>query len=319
MKGAFLLPKAARGFSHPPSFVVPLGALLIGFVSGCSRAFFVDLMVPSFVEVSKAGNQETDPEFMRYALPGSLLTLEGLLRISPENPYLLLLLAQGKCGYAWAFLESEDEARASRYYETGRDLALKALRLKSKVVDRALRGGEPLRSVTGELKDRDLVPFLFWLGNCWGSYLNLNLNNPKAILSASEVVALMNRVLELDEEYYYGGAYLFLAAYYSALPELAGGGLRKAYPYFEKAFTLSQRKFLLVHYYFLKNYALLLKDGEDPVTGKSGLTLFDEMVAEVDRADPRSLPELAFVNAVVKEKVRSLKEIRAELESLLSP
>lgn len=298
-----------------PNLPILLFCLLVSG-SGCSRAFFVDLMVPSLGESAKAGYKLTDPEFMRYALPGSLLTLQGLMEISPENPELLLLIAQGKCGYAWAFIEEEDPRRASHYYEEGRDLALKALALKSSRVKESLQEKKALNAITGELSDGALVPYLFWLGNCWGSYLNLNLNSPRVVLSAPQVLALMSRVLDLDPSYYHGGAYMFFAAYYAAIPELAGGGLRKAHPYFEKAFEISRRKFLLVHYYFLKNYALLLKDGEDPVTGKKGLELFDEVAKEVRRADPRALPDVAFVNAVVQKKLEGLEELRRELGDL---
>jgi len=302
-----------------PNVLFLLSGFLFLPLFGCGRAFFVDMMVPSLAEVGRAGYRNTDPEFMRYALPGNLLTLEGLREISPENPELLLLIAQGKCGYAWAFIEEGDPSRASRYYEEGRDLALKALSLKSSLVSKTLQEKRSLSAITREIDDRRLVPYLFWLANCWGSYLNLNLRNPRVLFSAPEVVGLMNRVIELDPDFYYGGAYLFLGAYYSAIPELAGGGLRKAYPYFEEAFKRSQRKFLLVHYYFLMNYALLLKDGEDPITGKTGLVLFDEVAREVDALDPEALPEVAFVNAVVKEKVSRLKKIRVELEELLTP
>jgi len=276
----------------------------------CGPSFFINLMVPTLGKVAQSSYKNTDPEFMAQALPGNLMMLEGMLELSPNNPELLLLVAQGKCGYALAFLEDQSPTRAKKYYEEGKKLALKALSLANGKVQKALEKKKPLREVTLAIDDPDLVPYLFWLGNCWGSWLNLSLTDPKALLQAADVVAIMSRVLDLNPSYYYGGAYIFFGAYYAGLPELAGGGLKKAYPYFEKAFQITNRTFLLVHYMYAKTYLLLLKDLEDPVTGKPGITLFDEIYKEVQEFPLEKAPELGLINAVVKKRMEILKKER---------
>ncbi|GAG59489.1 unnamed protein product, partial [marine sediment metagenome] len=51
----------------------------------------------------------------------------------------------------------------------------------------------------------------------------LNLDNPRAIFDLPKVEALMKRVLELDETYYFAGAHLFFGSLFAARPAMFGG------------------------------------------------------------------------------------------------
>jgi hypothetical protein len=57
-------------------------------------------------------------------------------------------------------------------------------------------------------------PALFWAGQCWGSWLSLNLDSVEAFSSLPRIDGLMNRVVKLDPSFHYAGPHLFLGAYY---------------------------------------------------------------------------------------------------------
>lgn len=268
------------------------------FLMSCSavRKVGINAMAPTLNEVAGVGYKQTDLQFMRLALPGNLIMIEGMLELSPQNVTLLNVLAQGYCGYALAFVEDEDPEWAKALYIKGRDFGIRALKTNSKF-RKALEKGERFEEAVAKINDEDYVPSLFWTGNCWGMWLNLSLTDPKALFDIPKILAIMKKVLELNDKFYYGGAHLFMATYYAGLPPMAGGGVDKALPEFEKAFEISENKFLLAHVFYAKFYAALIKDEE----------LFDRTIDYVLNFDISKAPELALVNTISKEKAKRLK------------
>ncbi len=65
----------------------------------------------------------------------------------------------------------------------------------------------------------------------------------KLIFHKSDVRAMMERVLELDETYFYGAAHRYLGAYYAITPESKGGSDKKAAEHFEKALAVEPNFF----------------------------------------------------------------------------
>lgn len=289
--------------------VVPALVAILG-ATGCTSVV-INQMAPTLGDVAGVGFRNTDVEFMGAALPGSLLQLEGFLSLSPKNQTLLLLNAEGKCGYALGFVEDDDPARASTYYLAGKDLALAALEGMNADFRKARAEGQAVRDAIKLVDDPDAVRAMFWAGNCWGSWLNLNMANPRAYFAIPDVMAIMQRVVELDPDYYWGGAQIFLGTFYAAAPPIAGGGLEKARPYFEAAFKASDRKFLMAQYQFARVYATMLKDQPDPVDGRTGAEIFDAMLAEIAEADPSAIPDLGLANAIVQRKARRLANERS--------
>ena len=78
---------------------------------------------------------------------------------------------------------------------------------------------------TTEKKD---VPLLFGVGAAWGGWIANTTDSVEAMADLPWVEALMERVLQLDPEYYYGGPHLFKAILLSTRPEQFGGNLKRA-------------------------------------------------------------------------------------------
>ena len=114
---------------------------------------------------------------------------------------------------------------------------------------------------------------------------------------------MMNKVIELDEKFFYGSAHLFFGAINGSLPKLLGGDPEKAKQHFERCLTLSDRKFLLAYIYLARYYAQPLLD-ED---------LFDQYLQQVEDAPLYILPENKLITAIAKEKARHLRGKKEEL------
>lgn len=218
--------------------------------------------------------QEPDPQLAREAIPANFKLLEILLYRNPNDRALLTLAAQYIATYAYAFVEPEIERleltdpdaaalakqRAVAFYARGQAYGLRALRQKSGLVE-ALEQGAPeaLTRALSRMGKAD-VPALFWTAFCWGTKLNLTLDQPASLADSGAVSALMQRVLELDEAYYYGGAHLFFGALLARLPESAGGLPAESQKHFEKALQLSEGKLLMTRVFYARYLAVKMQD-----------------------------------------------------------
>lgn len=292
------------------SYLLFTGVLAVS--AGCTR-LVVDRLVPAIGQVNAVAASKTDLEFMGKALPASILNLEGLLALDPDNLELIRLVAGSKCGYAVGWIEDQDPTRASRYYLEGQNLALDGLYKGSRSYRRAIDAGSSKSDAIATIKDPDMVPLLFELGTCGGAWLALNVKDPIALFNVPFVLGAMKKIIELDPNYFYGSAYMFLGAYYARTPAMAGGGLAKGKEYFQKAFTISKHKMLMTHYWYAKAYATTLRDLKDPDSGLTGRQIFDKMIKTIENADANTADDLALANAVAKRKAKNLKAERKSI------
>jgi hypothetical protein len=269
-------------------------AILAFFFSGCSvRRTVIRMMVPSLEEMSRSVETEGDTELVRAGLPGNILTLEGILASAPGNREIGVLVIRSRYSYAFAFLEDEDAGRAKAMYERGKNLGFEFLQHEG------LHETLPLDEFELQLSlcEADMVPLLFWIGNCWASWINLSRDNPSAIIQLPRVEAIMHRIIELDETYYYGGAHLVLGVLNASRPPMLGGKPEAARAHFDRAFEISNRTFLLIHFFFARYYCLQVMDGP----------LFNETLGEVVSAPADLLPAQKLANTIAKEKARKLR------------
>ncbi|OQY26718.1 MAG: hypothetical protein B6244_12855 [Candidatus Cloacimonetes bacterium 4572_55] len=272
--------------------------------NGCSiNKIAVGVMDDILQNGVTAMSEESDVQLAKDAFPGNLKLLEALIKSDPENTDVLLMAAQGYGGYAIAFVEEEDPERASKLYLRGKKYALMALQQKNKSIYQSLE--KPLADFENELmkaKKKD-TPWLFWLAYNWISYINLNKTSVRAIGDLPKVLAIMERVIELDPGYYYGGAHLSLGAYYGSLPKMMGGDPEIAKNHFQKAMELTDHKFLLTKVYFAQFYARNVFDEE----------LFDSLLNGVIEAPDDILPEQNLTNMIAKQRARRLLAQKEEL------
>ena len=283
------------------SAILPVCISMLLF-PGCVQTLAVNTMGSLVDEGFSAFTEESDLDFAEKALPGNLKLLEVMLRNNPTNTRLLRLASEGYSSYALGFLEDRQPDRARDFYLRGRDFGLRILRQDDKL-SRALDGSAD--DLTAELAKHDAgdVPGAFWTGFGWGSYIYLSLQNTDAIADLPRAEALMQFVADKDSAYYYAGADLFLGTLYGSRPKIFGGNPEKSRAHFEKALRITKGKFLMVHVYYARSYAVQTQNE----------ALFEELLSTVASTPIDVLPEFKLGNAIAKEKAKLLLAKKDEL------
>lgn len=246
---------------------------------------------------SKATFEECDPELARDSIPANLKIMEGLLKSDPENEYILRLLCTGYCGYALLFVETNDPSRASELYLRARGYGQRALGREGLIFGRSRINPEELRQTLLQIGPKKLDA-LFWFTLSWNGWINLNLDRPAALGQLTLAQACLERIMDLDPEYFYGLPYVLMGVIYSARPKMLGGDINKAEMYFKKAFELTGYKFYLVHYYYARHYAVRIQDRK----------LFIKLLDDIEQGDPRTLQEVCLINQVIKNRSKELRK-----------
>ena len=261
--------------------LLPLAAL-----AGCSLNRTAARVTAGVVDKGlPAVFSQSDPQYVREALPANLQLMEILLASDPGNKAMLVNASQGFCGYAFMFLEDEMPERASVFYLKGQAYA-----------ERALDG-----ATAATARKKDAHP-LFWHTFCKALYMNINRDNPEAIAEIPTLEPAALKLLELDPGYYYNAAEDILGAYHAIRPRMLGGSPEKAAEHFELALKGAGANFHLSRYLYAKMAAVAAQDAE----------LFDRLLNEIISAEPVE-GETRLANEVARIKAKKLLEKKDEL------
>lgn len=258
----------------------------MSMLSACSLNRFVVRQTANIIDGGlPAVFSQSDPQYVKEALPGNLQLMEILLQNDPSNRKLLINAAQGFCGYALMFIEDENPERASIFYAKGGAYA-----------SRALKGVKPETACKAD------VPPLFWQTFCKASYINLNRDKPEAVAELPDIEPAAEKILALDPDYYYNGAQSILGAYYSIRPRILGGDPEKAKAHFELALKGAGEGFLLNRFMYAKMAAVAAQDAG----------LFENLLNAVLTAEPKD-GSTRLPDEVAKIKAKKLLEKKDEL------
>ena len=272
-------------------------ALLVAMLaSGCSTSQIVvrgamPLMDGGFT----AMNRETDLELARDAIPATLKMLEGMSLEDPRNAQLRLYLAQGFYGYSYGFVEQENPERAVALYTRCVEHAGAALSSLGFAADPESAPLPALDAALTRATSRQ-VSALFWAASCLAKRTDVQRTDPRSIAELARAARLMERVLALDENYYFGGPHLFFGVYYGGRAPMFGGDFARSEQHFTQARAATQGKLLLAD---LLHAEFLARQQLDRTTFRQRLT------AVVDAPDDL-FPEMAFVNQIAKQRARHL-------------
>ncbi len=247
-------------------------------------------------EVAKSSYKQSDLRVIREGMPAYLMLVDGMVEAVPDNARLLITAAQAYASFASAFVEAEDQDYARALYKRAKEYALRSLEI------RGLKNpvSNPFNEFEAELKKlgKDQVPYMFWTGTCWGSWIRLNLGSMAALAELPRVEALMKRVLALDEQFYYGGPHLFMGIWFASRPKIAGGDLAKSRHHFKKALELSQGTFLMTQIFYADQYARKTFDKD----------LFVFTLEQVLDTPADKIPQLTLLNTVAHKKAKEMLE-----------
>ncbi len=287
--------------------------LLLSLSLGCfpSKKMTVISAGSLLEEVAKASSNQSDLRLIREGMPSYLLLMDGMVQAWPGNDHLLIAAAQAYSSYASLYgliqdrkdqEKEEQEGYTEVLYGKARKYALKSLELRGlkKPVEIPL---DDFKEGLLKLGKKDL-PYLFWTATCWASWISQRLGSMDALAELPKVEALIKRVLELDETFYYGGAHLFMGIWFASRPKGFGGDLKKAQEHFLRAIEIGQGKFLMAYVYYAEYYARKAMDKD----------LFDSTLHYVMETPADIAPDLTLLNSVAKKKAMELKVRFAEFD-----
>jgi hypothetical protein len=238
---------------------------------------------------------QNDLETVREGAPAYLIMIDGLIEGDPENIDLLLAGSKLYFSYTSAFIDDED--RAKRLAEKSLNYARMALCIEIPGLCRALSEKlEPFKQALADTKPGDL-PVLYGYASALASWTQANADDWNAIAGISQITALYERCIVLDETFDYGGAHLFLGILGTKLPPSLGGKPEVGREHFEKALELSEGKNLMVHVFMAESYARLVFDQE----------LHDELLRTV-LEQPAEEPGFTLINTLAKQRATILLE-----------
>lgn len=193
-------------------------------------------------------NQRHDMAHLEQALA----LYEEAATIDSENLELFILIARGNYFLADAHL-ADDKEWQTAVYEKSLSFAEKAMAIDSEF--RALvEGGEMVEDAIRVL-DKQYVGAIYWASASLGKW-GLNKGLATILKNKERGRKMMERCVELDETYFYGGPHRWFGSYYGKLPAIAGRDLNKAKEHFNKALEIAPNYFgtrVLQAEYYSKN------------------------------------------------------------------
>lgn len=265
--------------------------LLLPCLSGCTKMVAGSLLAPTMANLQR----QTDIDLVCEGTPAFLLMIDSMVASAPNDKELLTLATRAFIGYAAALDACGKPERAATVSIKARLYGMSLLWDCDDLHEICTLPFSELEQTLADLDRKDIEP-LFWAGNGWATWIIHQKGSPASLAQLVRVEKIMSRILELDETYYYGGAHLFLGAYYGSKPPLLGGKPEASRTHFEQALAISNRQFLPALVLYAQTYARMTFDRE----------LFTSLLQEVLDFPLASQPDLSLANRVAKRNAAKL-------------
>lgn len=187
---------------------------------------------------------------------------------------------------------SDDPDKKLEAYDAGMrygDLALHTIPAFREAFDKTRSLEDAVESVP-----RTGIEAIYWDAVNQGKWANAK-GKVKVLFMKDKVKRMIERVLTLDEKWWFGAAHRYLGAYFSALPTFAGRDLAASKAHFEKSLAIAPDFFatrVLMAEYWARN-------ANDRRTYRVEL---ERVIA----ASPDSIPEVAPEQRIEQKKARKL-------------
>ena len=106
----------------------------------------------------------------------------------------------------------------------------------------------------------------------------------------------MQRVLDLQDTFYYGGAHMYFGVYYGSRAPMLGGNFDKSKQHFDRAREITDSKLLIPDLLQAQYLARQMQDRKD----------FHERLTAIVEAPDDLMPELGLQNQIAKRKAALL-------------
>jgi predicted anti-sigma-YlaC factor YlaD len=289
------------------SRLFPMFLALAVLTTGCIRKFAINKLGDALAKSGTTFASDDDPDLIQGAVPFSLKLIESLLAESPRHRGLLFAASSDFTQYAYAFvnqdadeLEEQDldkamalRARARRLYLRARDYGLRGLEVRYRDFGKALRADPTAAAARTRVSD---VPLLYWTAASWGLAISVSKDIPDLVADQPQVEALIDRALQLDEEFDYGAIHSFLITYESSRLSGKGDFTERSRAHFKRAMELSGGKMA----------SPLVALAETVSVHKQDRKEFQALLDQALAIDVNSKPEWRLNNLVTQRRARWL-------------
>ena len=270
-------------------------SVMLPALCGCSTILRLqaDFVAPMISELVDQAANNGSSRVVREGIAGNTLLVTAFSEISPNNNLLLEKSAYLYCAYG-LMVEDTDPEFASELYSLGKDYGMRALKQK-RCFRKGLESGKHIPELTGCL-GRGYKAALLWAGIANGLWIFRNMDDSAALIEIADAVALVERSIELDPNYFFGIGKLFLGAYYALIPDFfgTGGGPEASARMFAEARAASGGRLLMVDVFEARFLDTQLKNKAEYI----------RKLERVLAADPDILPEYKSFTAIAKQKAR---------------
>ena len=264
-------------------------------LSACSmNKMMVDMSLPMIEGGIVAMNAEPDLQLAEDSMPANLSMLNGMIQLDPENSQLHTFAAQAYYGLSYGFNEDNDIDRAEKFYQRGLKHGIIALNL-SGLKNIETSTPEELEKQLEKL-DKDDVAALFWTASNWAKWIDLNRDSTEGLVQLPKPTAMMQRILALDETFYYGSAHMYFGVYYGSRAPVLGGNFKKSRQHFDRAREITDNKLLVADLLQAQYLSRQMFDQDD----------FHQRLTKIVDAPEDLYPELTLLNQISKRKAKLL-------------
>jgi hypothetical protein len=292
----------SSGFG-PAAFAA--GLLLL---SACdTEKLAADSTAELFGRAAPGVEQHWDYVLVGKSFPASIIQLEGLLRIVPENEVIGLSLVAAYIGYGTGWIEDRVEVadieddyeeathlrrRALVMYNRAWDLSRHFLRLRDPKFDEALAGGvDALETWLNErFQEKEDAAILLWAGASLGARINMGMEDIDTVADLPLAKVLLEHSVELDPDFMFmiGKMTMGVLAASEFPPDMDRAKL-----ILDEVLEKTERRNLMVQTSMARYYAVNAGDSK----------LFRELLEEVVEAGD-VLPEARLSNAIARRRAQ---------------
>jgi hypothetical protein len=281
--------------NHLLPFRYLLLLLMVFTLGGCTS------MITSRLgnNLSSAILNQDDPETVKAGAPAYLLLVDSLIEGNPKD--VAVLIAGAKLYSVYDAIFVEDVERARRLSSKAKNYARRAMCLKQDALCAVDQGPfTAMLPVLGETRYEHL-PALYTYALVWALWIQHHSDNWAAVADLPKIEAMLNRVVELKDDFEQGQAHLYLGILHAQRPPALGGNPKLARRHFEKALHHSQGKDLMVKVEYAKRYGRMMFDQE----------LHDRLLNEVLNAEV-VVPGHTLSNVLAQRQARELLQSSAD-------
>ena len=295
--------------------VIATAFLALLALQGCSaKKISTNVIGAISTDGMVAIESESDIEFAKEALPPIIKTLEVLSYGNRKDAAILALLAKAYGSYTFGFVEEDilrypagdprheaAKARAEVFYARGRDYGVSALETNSGMRRTMNAHFSDFKGALGGL-GKKYTAALFWTAFNWANWINLNRDDPSAIVAMPKIQAMIDRVIKLDPDFFYGSAHAFKGVLACSRPEILGGNYSVAQQEFSAAMGKAPN-YLMNRVLYAQYFARQMGDP----------ALFRKELNDVIASDANTLPEQVLTNELARRRAEILLKMEKKL------